>query len=46
MTTHKPDKTKRTRVNRQERYQRKMKRRKFFDNLTKDPRSGYKVRDK
>jgi len=44
--THKPDKTKRNRPNKQKRQQRKMARRKMLKNLTKDPRSGYKVRDK
>ncbi|GAI21617.1 unnamed protein product [marine sediment metagenome] len=44
MSTHKPDKTKRHQVNKQKRQQRKMARRKLLRNLTKDPRSGYKIR--
>lgn len=40
--THKPDKTKRNKVNKQERYQRKMAKRRLVKGLTKDSRSGYK----
>lgn len=41
--THKVDKTKRNRVNRQERYQRKLVRKKLIKGLTADSRGGYKT---
>ena len=40
--THKPDHTKRNRVNKQERHRRKVAKRKMQKGLTKDPRAGYK----
>ena len=41
---HKPDGNKRHKVNKQARYQRKLARRKMYEGLTKDPRTGRRQR--